>query len=44
VVARGATFNGRTRMYRPERSIQAETPEPVVLLQAETPEPAALLE
>jgi cytoskeletal protein CcmA (bactofilin family) len=24
VVARGATFNGRTRMFRPERSIQAE--------------------
>ena len=22
VVARGATFNGRTRMYRPERSVQ----------------------
>ena len=23
VVVRGATFNGRTRMYRPERSVQA---------------------
>jgi len=23
VVARGATFNGRTRMYRPERSLQS---------------------
>ena len=23
VIARGATFNGRTRMYRPERSLQA---------------------
>ena len=23
VVERGATFNGRTRMYRPERSVQA---------------------
>jgi len=22
VVARGATFNGRTKMYRPERSVQ----------------------
>jgi cytoskeletal protein CcmA (bactofilin family) len=23
VVARGATFNGRTRMYRPERNVQS---------------------
>ena len=33
VVARGATFNGRTRMYRPERSIQAESPGPAALLE-----------
>jgi cytoskeletal protein CcmA (bactofilin family) len=26
VVARGATFNGRTRMYRPERGLATETP------------------
>lgn len=32
VIARGATFNGRTRMYRPER-ILAETPEPAALLE-----------
>jgi cytoskeletal protein CcmA (bactofilin family) len=28
VVERGATFNGRTRMYRPERSLQAPAPPP----------------
>ncbi len=27
VLARGATFNGRVRMYRPERSLQASAPE-----------------
>jgi cytoskeletal protein CcmA (bactofilin family) len=32
VIARGATFNGRTRMYRPERSLQ-ETPEAAVLVE-----------
>jgi len=26
VIERGATFNGRTRMYRPERSVQIDTP------------------
>jgi cytoskeletal protein CcmA (bactofilin family) len=26
VIARGATFNGRVRMYRPERSAQASAP------------------
>ncbi len=26
VVMRGATFNGRTRMYRPERSLQTSAP------------------
>ena len=33
VVARGATFNGRTRMYRPERNVRsapaADAPQPV---------------
>jgi cytoskeletal protein CcmA (bactofilin family) len=28
VVERGATFNGRTRMYRPERGAQAPDPQP----------------
>ncbi|HTO55287.1 MAG TPA: polymer-forming cytoskeletal protein [Myxococcota bacterium] len=27
VVMRGATFNGRTRMYRPERNVQPPVPE-----------------
>ena len=29
VIARGAYFNGRTRMYRPERTRQSDTPDPV---------------
>jgi cytoskeletal protein CcmA (bactofilin family) len=29
VIARGAYFNGRTRMYRPERTRQSDAPEPV---------------
>src|SRR5262245_56989206 len=28
VIARGAYFNGRTRMYRPERARQSEAPDP----------------
>jgi cytoskeletal protein CcmA (bactofilin family) len=28
VVTRGATFNGGTRMYRPERSVQSAAPSP----------------
>src|SRR5262245_14432069 len=28
VIARGAYFNGRTRMYRPERTRQSEAPDP----------------
>ena len=33
VIARGATFNGRTRMYRPERSLLAESPNPAALVE-----------
>ena len=29
VIERGATFSGRTRMYRPERSLQAPAPAPL---------------
>ncbi|HTO09827.1 MAG TPA: polymer-forming cytoskeletal protein [Myxococcota bacterium] len=28
VIARGATFNGRTRMYRPEHALQSPAPQP----------------
>jgi len=40
VIARGATFNGRTRMYRPERSVQAPAP-PAQHASASTPESQA---
>ncbi|HEY8154831.1 MAG TPA: polymer-forming cytoskeletal protein [Myxococcota bacterium] len=36
VVERGATFNGRTRMYRPERSLQAPA---LATLEAPMPSP-----
>jgi cytoskeletal protein CcmA (bactofilin family) len=39
VIARGATFNGRTRMYRPEHQLQASAPK-----EAPAPTPALLPE